>query len=317
MTESQPTGQRRDRQIIVLLALAATYFVWGSTYLGIRFAVEGFPPLTMNAIRFALGGVVLYGWLRMRGVPPPTRAQWKYATITGAILMIGGVGLVTIAEDLGVGSGLAATAVAVMPLWAALWSGMYGKWPVRLEWLGLFLGFAGVIVLAQEGDFRSTAAGTALIIIAPLLWSFGSVLSPRLDLPEGSMATAAQMLAAAPLFAVLALIFQESFDEAPSTKAWLATIYLAIFGSVIAYNAYLYLLRTVRSTLATSYAYANPMVALFLGVWLGDEVLTGPVWIALPVILGGLAAVGYAQSTRVRSRDERRRAASASPLPRR
>lgn len=317
MTRPSIVGTRRDQQFVVLLALAATYFVWGSTYLGIRFALEGFPPLTLNAGRFAVGGTLLYGLLRARGVEKPTPVQWRNGALSGALLMIGGVGLVTIAEDLGVGSGLAATAVAVMPLWAAMWSGLFGMWPVRLEWTGLVLGFAGVALLAQEGDFRSTLGGTALMILAPLLWSFGSVWSVRLDLAKGSMATATQMLAAAPLFLVLAVVFGESFDGAASVKAWLSLLYLAIFGSVLAYNAYLYLLRTVRSTLATSYAYANPVVALFLGVTLGDEVLTGPVWIALPLILAGLAIVGYAQSARARRRGDERRAAAATLMPRR
>ena len=311
------TTPRQERQVLILPALAAVYFVWGSTYLGIRFGLEGFPPLAMNAIRFIGGGSLLYVWLRRRGAPVPTRAQWRNAAVTGAIMLIGGVGLVTIAEDLGVGSGVAASAVAVMPLWAALWSGLFGQWPVRLEWLGLALGIGGVVLLAQEGDFQSTAAGTFLMVVAPLLWAFGSVWSVRLDLPKNSMATAAQMLTVGPMFVVLALVFGESFDAAPSAKAWLAVAYLSLFGSVLAYNAYVYLLRSVRPTLATSYAYANPIVAIVLGITIGNESITGPAWIALPVILVGLAIVGYAQSARVQRRGRPRRSAARSPLPRR
>lgn len=302
---------------MILLALAATYFVWGSTYLGIRFALEGFPPLAMNAVRFVVGGGLLYIWLRRRGAPGPTPAQWRNAAATGAILLVGGVGLVTVAEDLGVGSGVAASAVAVMPLWAALWSGLFGQWPLRLEWLGLALGLGGVAILAQEGDFQSTATGTLLMVVAPLLWAFGSVWSLRLDLPKNSMATAAQMLTVGPMFVVLALVFGESFDAAPSAKAWLSVAYLSLFGSVLAYSAYVFLLRTVRPTLATSYAYANPIVAIVLGVTIGDETISGPAWVALPVILVGLAIVGYAQSARVQRRGRRRRIASRSPRPRR
>ena len=317
MNPTHEASSRRDRQGLILLALAATYFVWGSTYLGIRFALEGFPPLAMNAVRFIGGGTLLYAWLRSRGAPVPTRAQWGNAAASGAILLIGGVGLVTIAEDLGVGSGVAASAIAVMPLWAALWSGMFGQWPVRLEWLGLALGLGGVALLAQEGDFQTTATGTLLVVITPMLWAFGSVWSVRLDLPRNSMATAAQMLTAGPMFVVLALVFGESFDAAPSAKAWLSVAYLSLFGSVLAYSAYVFLLRTVRPTLATSYAYANPIVAIVLGITLGDETITGPAWIALPIILVGLAIVGYAQSARARRHGEERRAAAHSPLPRR
>ena len=310
MSETNVATSWRDRQILILLALAATYFVWGSTYLGIRFALEGFPPFALNAVRFIGGGTLLYAWLRSRGAPVPTPAQWRNAAVSGAILLIGGVGLVTIAEDLGVGSGVAASAIAVMPLW----SGMFGQWPVRLEWLGLALGFSGVALLAQEGDFQTTATGTLLVVVAPLFWAFGSVWSVRLNLPRNSMATAAQMLTAGPMFVVLTLVFGESFDAAPSTKAWLSVAYLSLFGSVLAYSAYVFLLRTVRPTLATSYAYANPIV---LGLTLGDETITGPAWIALPIILVGLAIVGYAQSARARRRGEERRAAAHSPLPRR
>jgi drug/metabolite transporter (DMT)-like permease len=289
---------RPDRRALILLSLAAVYFVWGSTYLGIRFGLEGFPPLLMNAIRFSAAGGAMYWWLRRRGAARPTARQWRNSAAVGGLLLIGGVGLVTIAEDLGVGSGITATAIAVMPLWAALWAGAFGSWPVRMEWLGLLIGFGGVAILAQEGDFQSTAMGTFLVIFAPFLWSFGSVWSRKLDLPHNSMATAAQMLTAGPIFAVLSVGFGESMSAVPSAKATLALLYLTVMGSVIAYSAYMYLLRTVRPTLATSYAYANPIVAVALGITLGDESITGPAWIALPVILVGLAIVGNAQRAR-------------------
>ncbi len=316
MSEAGLADSRRDPRGLILLALAATYFLWGSTYLGIRFALEGFPPLAMNAVRFVAAGGLLYIWLRRRGAPGPTPAQWRNAAATGAILLVGGVGLVTVAEDLGVGSGVAASALAVMPLWAALWSGLFGQWPVRLEWLGLAIGLGGVALLAQEGDFQSTALGTLLMVVAPLLWAFGSVWSLRLDLPKNSMATAPQMLTVGPMFVVLALVFGESFDAAPSAKAWLAVAYLSLFGSVLAYSAYVFLLRSVRPTLATSYAYANPIVAIVLGVTIGRETISGPAWIALPLILVGLAIVGYAQSARARRPSRPPRSASRSTLPR-
>jgi drug/metabolite transporter (DMT)-like permease len=300
---------------LILLALAAVYFIWGSTYLGIRFGLEGFPPLAMNAIRFISAGVVLYFWLRRRGAARPTPRQWRNSAVVGGLLLIGGVGMVTIAQDLGVGSGLVARAVAVMPLWAALWAGLFGHWPVRLEWVGLALGFGGVALLAQEGDFQSTAMGTFLVVIAPVFWSFGSVWSGRLDLPDNSMARAAEMLCGGIMFAVLSPIFGESFDGVPSAKAWLALLYLIGFGSLVAYNAYIYLLGTVRPTVATSYAYANPIVAVVLGLSLGEEVITGPAWVALPVILLGLAIVGYAQRPRLQHSSGR--AAANTLLPRR
>lgn len=298
LTRSVNLGRRPDSKVPTLLALAAVYFIWGSTYLGLRFGLEGFPPLLMNAIRFLAAGVVLYAWLRRRGAERPTPIQWRNAAIVGGLMLIGGVGLVTIAEDLGIGSGLAATAVAVIPLWAALWAGAFGQWPLKLEWTGLALGLVGVALLAQEGDFRSTGMGTFVVIIAPMFWSFGSVLSRRLDLPNNSMATAAELLAGGAMLAVLSFAFGESFDGVPSLKASLALVYLTVMGSLVAYSAYMYLLRTVRPTLATSYAYANPIVAVALGIVIGEETITGPAWAALPVILAGLAIVAYAQRSR-------------------
>lgn len=298
MRTAAPAGTNIERRVLVALALVAVYFVWGSTYLGIRFGLEGFPPLAMNAFRFLAAGAILYVWQHRRGVPSPTLVQWRNAAAVGALLLIGGVGLVTIAEDLGVGSGLAATAVAVMPLWAAVWAGVFEQWPEPREWLGLMLGFAGVVLLAQEGDFQSTAVGTLLVILAPIFWSFGSVWSRRLDLPQNSMATAAQLLSGGAVFGVLSLALGESFDGSPSPKAWFGLLYLTLFGSVVAYNAYVFLLRNVRPALATSYAYANPIVAIVLGITIGAETITGPAWLALPMILISLALVGYARRDR-------------------
>jgi len=177
------------RTVRIVLAQAAVWIIWGSTYLALRFALEGFPPFLLNGIRFVFAGGVMYLFLRIRGTPAPTRAQWWNMARVGTLLLVGGVGLVTIAEDLGVGSGVAATAIAAMPLWIALISGLYGSWPNRMEWLGLVVGFAGVITLAQEGDFRTTTLGMALVIISPIFWSFGSMWSRRLDMPPAFMAT--------------------------------------------------------------------------------------------------------------------------------
>ncbi|MCP3973033.1 MAG: drug/metabolite exporter YedA [bacterium] len=277
------------------VALVAVYVVWGSTYLALRFGLEGFTPFIMNGIRFIVAGSLLFGFLRSRGTPPPTRRQWWNLARIALLMLVGGVGLVTVAEDLGVGSGVAATAIAVMPLWAALWSGFFGRWPQRLEWAGLVAGFAGVVVLAQEGDFETTASGMALVLIAPMFWAFGSVWGRRLDLPSVWMATAGQLLAGGVILLVLGPLRGERITEMPPLGAWLALGYLIVMGSLVAFTAYVYLLHTVSAPLATSYAYVNPVVAVVLGLTLGDEVITGPAFIALPLILVGLGLVGLAQ----------------------
>jgi len=308
-TDGVPTGAASPRGLVVGGALAAVYLIWGSTYLAIRFGLEGFPPFLLSAIRFLVAGGILYAVLRLRGTPAPTRRHWWNAARIGALMLAGGVGLVTIAEDLGVGSGVAATAVAVIPLWAALVSGLFGRWPMRLEWVGLVVGFAGVVVLAQEGDFTSNPGGLVLLAIAPILWSIGSVWGSHLDLPRPAMATAAELLTGGAVLALLAGVRGERITEAPSASAWLALAYLIVFGSIVAYTAYVYLLRTVRPALATSYAYANPVVAVALGVTLGAEILTGPAYIALPLILAG---VGLAALAPMRAGRQRRQLSLAS-----
>jgi len=282
---SSPSG------LVVGGALAAVYIIWGSTYLAIRFGLEGFPPFLLSGIRFLVAGVLMYAVLRFRGAPAPTRRHWWNGARVGLLMLVGGVGLVTMAEDAGVGSGVAATAVAVIPLWAALVSGLFGSWPARVEWVGLVLGFGGVIVLAQEGDFGSNPVGMALVVIAPILWAIGSVWGSRLELPQPAMATAIQLLVAGSAMVVLGPLRGERISEVPQASAWLALGYLIVFGSIVGYTAYVYLLRTVRPALATSYAYVNPVVAVVLGVTLGSEVLTGPALIALPLILAGVGLV--------------------------
>ena len=273
------------------LALLAVYLIWGSTYLALKVGLEGFPPFLMNSLRFLVAGTALFVVLRARGHAAPTRKQWWNVARMGMLLLVGGVGLVTVAEDHGVGSGVAAMAVAAMPLWAAIIGGLFGKWPARREWIGFAIGFSGVLVLAQEGDLQATISGMVLVIVAPILWAFGSVWGSRLDLPGTPMTTAGALLVAGAALAVIGPLRGERITAMPSPSSWLAVAYLAIFGSIIAYSSYLFLLKAVRPALATSYAYVNPVVAVTLGLTLGSETLTGSGFVALPLILAGVAMV--------------------------
>lgn len=279
-----------DPRLLVPLALFALYVVWGSTYLGIRVALESYPPFVLAAIRFLFAGSLLYGYLRLRGTPPPTRLQWRNAAVTGTLLLLGGNGLVCFAEQ-SVGSGIAAVAVASMPLFAAVFSGFYGEWPHRREVLGLAVGFAGVVVLNLGSNLSGSRAGAVALIAAAALWAFGSAWSRRQDMPAGAMNTAAQMLSAGVALTITAGLTGERLPAHPTLHATLAIGYLAIFGSIVAFSAYLYLLRTVRPALATSYAYVNPPVAVMFGVLLGGE-RVGPLDLAgMAVILAGVAIV--------------------------
>jgi drug/metabolite transporter (DMT)-like permease len=287
---------RRDANLtITVFALVAVYLVWGSTYLAIRFGLEGFPPLMLGGIRFLIAGLAMFVVLRWRGAAMPTRAQWWNTTRVAALMLVGAVGLVTIAEDIGVGSGVAAAAVAIIPVWAALASGLFGEWPRRLEWIGLAVGFAGVLVLVQEGDLQSSPLGLTLVLIAPILWAVGSVWGTRLDMPRPMTAAAAELLSAGAILMSLSLLRGERIEATPTVGSVLALGYLIVFGSIIAYTAYVYLLQNTRPAMATSYAYVNPAVAVVLGVSLGAEIVTGQVFLALPLILGGVAIVTLAQ----------------------
>lgn len=288
--------KRSSPRIDILLALGAVYFIWGSTYLALRFGLEGFPPFILNGIRFSTAGLAMYGFLRFRRHPAPSRTQWINASKVALLMLVGGVGLVTIAEDLGVGSGVAATAVAVIPVWAALVSGVFGSWPGRLEWAGLAIGLSGVLLLAQEGDFRSSSAGLVLVVVAPVLWAIGSVWGTHLDLPRAGMTTAAQLLAGGAALLILGPLRGERIEAWPTTGSIVALAYLIVFGSIVAYTAYVFLLQNSRPALATSYAYVNPAVAVALGVSIGAETVTGMVFVALPLILAGVGLVGLAQA---------------------
>lgn len=257
--------------LAIALALAAVYLVWGSTYLAIRFALEGgYPPLLMAGMRFIVAGGLMYAALRLRGVPAPTRNQWKTLLAMGVLLLGLGNGMVCIAEQ-SVSSGLAAVAVASAPIWIALFAAIRGDRPSRVEWAGLAVGFAGVLWLNAGSSLTATPTGLIALLIAPLAWAFGSVWSRGRDLPSPFMAAAAQMLAGGVIILAVGLLIGERFHELPTLKGTLSVAYLASFGSIIGFTAYVWLLHNVRPTLAGSYAYVNPAIAVLLGAWLASE----------------------------------------------
>lgn len=270
---------------MIPIALFGVYVVWGSTYLAIAVMVETIPPLLGNSVRMLTAGTILYLWMRHGGARRPTLSQWRNGAMVGSFLFVGGLGQVSIAESIGIGSGLAATAIAMTPVWASLVSGLFGDWPKRVQWIGLTAGVIGVVVLSLEGDFRSEPLGFLLVVLAPISWSIGSVWSNTIDLPSSAMRTALFMLGGGAALGAAAAIRGETVPADPSISSLLALAYLITFGSLLAFSAYAYLLRTVSASLATSYAYVNPVVAVVLGVWLGGEHLTGAVWIALPLIV--------------------------------
>lgn len=283
--------------LAVALALTAVYLIWGSTYLGIRFALEGgWPPLlAVSGGRMLLAGGLMYAVLRWRGVAAPTRAQWPSLAVMGLLMMLLGNGMVVLAEE-EVSSGLAAIAIASMPLWMGLFGAMSGRHPSRGEWLGIGIGFIGVLWLNAGSSLSSTPRGLTLLLIAPIAWAFGSVWSRGRDLPSPFMAAATQMLCGGVMLIALGLAMGERLPAAPTTQGTAALIYLAIFGSIGGFGAYIWLLNHVRPALASSYAYVNPPIAVMLGAWLGNEHFGLHDLGALAVILVGVVAISRAKA---------------------
>lgn len=288
------SAPRFSPRVLVPLALVSLYLVWGSTYLAIRIGLESYAPFTMAALRFLITGAALYAFLRWRGIAKPTMLQWRNCAITGTLLLGFGNGLVCWAQQT-VSSGLAAVAVASMPLFAAMFGAWFGQWPRRLELIGLLVGFAGVILLNVGGDLAGSRLGALALLAAAASWAFGSLWSKRQDMPEPMMNTAAQMLTGGVALTLLALINGNGLPAAPTLRATLALAYLAVFGSIIGFSAYLYLLRTVRPALATSYAYVNPPVAVLFGALLANERVHALDIVGMAVILGGVAIITLAR----------------------
>ncbi len=281
----------------VILALLSVYIIWGSTYLAIRIALEGFPPFFMAGVRFLCAGCMLYIFLRAKGEPLPTLPQVTGASIVGGFLLLVGNGGVVFAEQT-VATGLTALAIATVPLWTVLFSGIWRRWPGRFEWAGLVLGLAGIVLLNLEGDLKASPAGAVALIIAAASWAFGSAWSGNLPLPKGLMASAVEMTAGGLLLIVASLVIGEKIDVLPSTRAVTALTYLIVFGSLVGFSSYVYLLNKVRPALATSYAYVNPVIAVILGIWFAGERITGTGVLAMTVILAGVVLVLMGQRKR-------------------
>ena len=293
MSSSPPPPSSRAA---VVLALSLVYVVWGSTYLAIRFALQGGAlPLTMVAgSRFVISGALMYAVLRWRGVPAPTRRQWPNVAMMGGTLLLLGNGMVVLAER-SVSSGLAATAVGSVPLWMALFGALRGQNFSRGEWLGVVIGFLGVVWLNAGGSLTATPTGMVLLLIAPAGWAFGSVMMRGRDLPSPFMTAAGQMLCGGVLLVLAGLVIGERPQALPTPSGLAAIAYLCLFGSIIAFTAYVWLLHHARPALTGSYAYVNPVIAAVLGAWLGHERFSAHDLGAMAVILGGVAVVTLAR----------------------
>ena len=276
------------------LALLLVYIVWGTTYFAIGIALNSMSPLWMNGLRFTLAGVIMLAWALARGEKAPTAVQWRNAALVGGLMVFGAMTLVMMAQSHGIGSGLMATVVTTMPMWLALWTRLGGERVPLTSWAGLAMGVAGAVLLAMEGDFSASPVGALAAFGAPLCWSLGSYASRKLDMPRPSMAASAQWLVGGALGLMLAAALEplEGMLHATAT-AWAAWTYLLVFGTLVALNAYLWLLQNTSAALAGSYSFVNPAVALLVGAGMGGEHLTGWVFAALPLIAAALVFIMY------------------------
>lgn len=272
-------------------ALFALYIIWGSTYFVIRIGVESWPPLMMAGVRFPGSRYFIAGiFATARTQAPPLRPLLNAALI-GLLLLAVGNGMVTVAEHQNVPSGIAAVVVATVPLFTLCFSRLFGIKTRKLEWVGIAIGLAGIIMLNSGGNLSGNPWGAILILIGSISWAFGSVYGSHITLPVGMMAGAIEMLAAGVVLMIASMIAGEKLTALPSLSGFLAVGYLALFGSIIAINAYMYLIRNVSPALATSYAYVNPVVAVLLGTGLGGETLSKIEWLALGVIVFAVVLV--------------------------
>ncbi|MET3915999.1 drug/metabolite transporter (DMT)-like permease [Variovorax sp. OAS795] len=296
--EAAPSAARAALPPILWLCLAATWVVWGSTYLAIKYALVSFAPFLQMGSRFLFAGVLLAAWMRWRGAAWPSRLQWRNALLVGTLMLGGGMGGTAHAE-VTIGSGLVVAFIAVVPLLIALMNLVWGVKPTGLEAAGIALGLVGVLMLTQGSGFQSSPAGLVAISVACVCWSMGSVLSQRsLPLAPGAMGFASEMICGGVVLLVLSALSGEELLWPPQPEAAAAWLYLVVFGSLIAFNAYMVLLARAPAALAASYTFVNPVIAMLLGVWIANETVTRFEWYAVVVILAGVLLLLFKRSAK-------------------
>jgi drug/metabolite transporter (DMT)-like permease len=278
------------------LALLSTYTIWGSTYLGMHYALTSIPPLHLAGLRFLAAAAIMMLFMRTRGVAFPTLRELLNGMFVGMILLGIGNGGVVLGLNYQIPTGLTALILASSPIWAAVFGGLWKSWPNRREVIGLIIGFLGVVVLRFDGQLQAAPIGFLCLLLAAMGWALGTLLIPRVPQSTNSyMASGAQMLgASATLFAAV-LVTGETMDQMVTATSLWAFGYLLIFGSLVGFTAYSYLVPRVRPALAISSAYVNPMVAVLLGTVLNNEPLSKYMLYAIPLIIGGVLVMSFAK----------------------
>ncbi|HEV2110080.1 MAG TPA: EamA family transporter [Gammaproteobacteria bacterium] len=285
----------------IALGFAAVYILWGSTYLGIRFAVASIPPLLMAGTRFVAAGCLLYALVRFRGAPRPTRVHWRSATLLGGLLLLGGNGLVSVAEQ-AVPSGITALIVAAVPFWMVLLNAMEQRTRPRLSVLaGLVLGILGLAILVLPSGTSAAghtdSLGVVLLLTATFCWAVGSLYAHRAPLPSSTfLGIAMEMIGGGVLLWLVGLLSGEGAAlhlQAITPKSLLALIYLTLFGSLLGFSAYVWLLKVTTPARASTYAFVNPVIAVLLGWALAGEALTPRIALAGGIIVTAVCIIMY------------------------
>jgi len=296
-TSVSASGVSRTR---IILAFLAIYVIWGSTYLAIRFGVETLPPFLMASVRFLVPGTILYLWERRRGEARPTLVQWRSAAIIGGLLLLVGNGGVTWAEQV-IPSGVTALLISTSPFWFVLldWILFGSARPTGRVVTGLGIGLVGVVLLIGPeriltgGGFP--VGGILVLLLATVSWAGGSLYSRKASLPSSPvLATGMEMLAGGAMLLLFSVIVGEPMRLDPSTvalKSILSLAYLSLFGSLVAFTAYVWLLRVSTAARVSTYAFVNPVIAVFLGWTLGGEEFTARMGIAALVIVAGVVLI--------------------------
>ena len=282
----------------VVAALATIYFIWSSTYLGAAYALESYPPFLLTALRLLGGIVILSVALRMRRAALPPRREMLNAAVVGS-LMFSGAGMVALGQELGVSSGLASLAVAAVVIWATIFASLFGHRAGKLEMLGLLIGISGVALLNLEKGMQANPLGALILVLGPMVWAFASIISNRIAMPSGMMSVAFQMVGGFGALTLISLLRGEQIPISPTLSATTALIYLTLFGTLLGFSAYTYLVRKVRPALATSYGYVNPVIAVLLGISLRGESISQLGVLAMIVIITGVVLVLAGKSRRV------------------
>lgn len=298
--QSKNTAVAKTSIWLIGACLITVYIVWGTTYFAIKVAIESFAPFFMVGTRFTVAGLALLGWQVLRGKPMPTAKQWRGAALVGFLLLVLGNGMVAVAERT-VSSGATVALISLMPLATVLWSGAFGDWPRRAEWIAIAVGGVGAAIMLLGRDLQSSLSGTLLILFAAASWSLGTVLSRKMDIPHGPTGFGAEMLAAGLIGLIVSAALGEHWVVPKVAHVWWAWGYLVVFGSLIAFSAYRFVVERVSPTLASTYAYVNPPVGLIVGSWLGNEKFSANVLVGLPVVLAAVALHAWIQTRETRT----------------